>query len=52
MEMWAAPSEAMVAADAFRPTKCTLTLPWFLKAAEIDRPVASEPPRLSISTVH
>lgn len=25
MEMWAALSEAMVAAQAFKPTKCTLT---------------------------
>ena len=24
----------MVAAEAFRPTKCTLTLPWFLKAVD------------------
>ena len=32
-----APREAMVAALAFMPTKCTLTLPWRLKAEKMLR---------------
>lgn len=51
MEMWAALSDAIVAAEAFSQTKCTLTLPWLRKVAEMERPVAMEPPRESMSTL-
>ena len=45
-----APRDAMVAAEAFMPTKCTDTSPCRLKAEEMESAVASEPPVLSIST--
>ncbi len=51
MEIYVLPSEEMFAAEALGPTKCTLTLPWFLKAAEIDKLVASKLSRLLISTL-
>ena len=50
MEICVLPSEETFSAEALSPTKCTLTVPWFLKASEIDKLVTSKLPRLSIST--
>ena len=50
MVMDFAPMDAMVAADAFIPTKCTWTLPWRLNDATMESAVASSPPSESMST--
>ena len=50
MVMRFAPMDAMVAAEAFMPTKWTWTFPWLRNAATMESAVASEPPSESIRT--